>query len=510
MNVSSHDPKKRSTARRRADKNLHDRLVKYSRLIKAGQIITAELNFEALFDVISDQTSEILEAERCSIFLIDEDEQNLCSFVAADMGSNQIQFSTDRGIAGWVFCNKTPQVVNHAYGDPRFYQDVDRQTGFRTINILCVPLMSHFQKCIGTMQVLNKKGGDFTEEDVDLLTYMASYVTVALENSFLYEELREADRARQKAVNHLSHELKTPLSILSAVLARCATTAQNHDLTHLTKTIERGRRCIDRLYNIQEKVDDIVGHNNVECEKQYIEMVDDLISLIEETAEDATIECKPLASHVISRIQSIFSVEPESIDAIRMDLLIKEIVDQAAEKIRERSLRISLAIQDNLTIEMDPKILKKIGEGLLKNAIENTPDGGKIKLEAGAAADEVFLVVQDFGVGITSANKKNIFKGFFHTQSTQHYSSKTPYAFNAGGTGTDLLRMKTYAQRLGFEIGFTSRRCRFAPEETDVCPGKISLCTHIDAESACIDSGGSLFTVRFPKMAGPARHPPIR
>ena len=262
MNVSTHDKQKRAAIRRLADKHLQVQLEKYSRLIQAGQIITSELNVDALFDVISDQTGKILDVERCSIFLIDENQQNLCSFVAADMESDQIQFSTDQGIAGWVFCNRTPQVVNNAYADARFYREVDKKTGFRTVNILCVPLVSHRRNCIGTMQVLNKKGGDFTEDDVDILTYMASYVAVALENSFLYEELKETDRARQKAVNHLSHELRTPLSILSSVLTRFADTAHDHDLTHLTKTIERGRRCIDRLNNIQEKVEDIVGQKN--------------------------------------------------------------------------------------------------------------------------------------------------------------------------------------------------------------------------------------------------------
>ena len=324
MNVSAHNKKKRTAPRRLADKHLQVQLEKYSRLIQAGQIITSELNVDALFDVISDQTGKILDVERCSIFLIDENQQNLCSFVAADMESNQIQFSTDQGIAGWVFCNRTPQVVNNAYADARFYKEVDKKTGFRTVNILCVPLVNHRRNCIGTMQVLNKKGGDFTGDDVDILTYMASYVTVALENASLYEELKETDRARQKAVNHLSHELRTPLSILSSVLTRFAGTADDHDLTHLTKTIERGRRCIERLNNIQEKVEDIVGRKIVDCEKQYTRIFEDLIGLVEETGEDRTLQCGQLAAHVIDRIKSILAFEPERIETIRADLFLKK------------------------------------------------------------------------------------------------------------------------------------------------------------------------------------------
>jgi signal transduction histidine kinase len=502
MNVSTCDKKKRAATRRLADHHLHVKLEKSSRLIQAGQIITSELNFEALFDVISDQTRKILNVERCSIFLVDENQQNLCSFVAADLESDQIRFSTDQGIAGWVFCNRTPQVVNDAYADPRFYKEVDKKTGFHTVNILCVPLVSHRRNCIGTMQALNKKEGDFTEEDVDILTYMASYVTVALENASLYEELKETDRARQKAVNHLSHELRTPLSILSTVLTRFADTAHDHDLTHLTKTIERGRRCIDRLNNIQEKVEDIVGRKSVDCQKQYTRLFEDLISLVEETAEDKANQCGQLAAQVIDRIQSILAFEPERIETIRVDLFLKSIYNQAAEIVRKRRLLLSLAIEDGLYIKMDRTVLKKICDGLLKNAIENTPDEGTIELAAGATDGDVFVEFRDYGVGITPINKKNIFKGFFHTQPTRHYSSKTPYAFNAGGTGTDLLRMRTYAERLGFKIDFSSQRCRFIPVDADACPGSVSLCDNITAGADCIGSGGSTFTVRFPKWTG--------
>lgn len=501
MNASTHNKKKRTAPRRLADKHLHVQFEKYSRLIQAGQIITSELNVDELFHVISDQISKILDVERCSIFLIDETKKNLCSFVSADMGSDQIQFATHQGIAGWVFCNRTPQVVNDAYADARFYKEVDKKTGFRTDNILCVPLVCHRRNCIGTMQVLNKKGGDFTGDDVDILTYMASYVAVALENASLYEELKETDRARQKAVNHLSHELRTPLSILSSVLTRFADAAHDHDLTHLTRTIERGRRCIDRLNNIQEKVEDIVGRKMVDCEKQYTRIFEDLISLVEETGEDTTLQCGQLAAHVIDRIQSILAFEPERIETISVDRFLKNICNHAVEIIRERRLQVSLAIEDGLIIKMDAKILRKICDGLLKNAIENTPNEGTIKLTAGATASDIFLTFQDYGVGITPANQKNIFKGFFHTQPTRFYSSKTPYAFDAGGTGTDLLRMQSYAERIGFKIDFSSQRCRFIPGDADACPGSLSLCENITAETDCMGSGGSIFTVRFPKIS---------
>lgn len=505
--VTNHHPKTRALLRRRSDQLLDKRLAKYTRLIQTGQIITAELNVDALFGVISTQVGKILGVQRCSIFLIDEARQHLRPFVAADLDTDGLRLAKNHGIAGWVFCNKTPQIVNHAYADPRFCREVDQQTGFRTVNLICVPLLSIRRDCIGTMQALNKKEGDFTEEDIDILTHVASYVTVALENGFLYAELKSTDWARQKAVHHLSHELKTPLAILSTVMARLTLGVQDHDLLQLTKTINRGQRSLDRLRNIQEKVEDIVGGKPVDHQSHYLQMLEELISFIEEVGEDPSTHFEPLAVRVVDRIKSLFRFEAEKIETIQVDLFLRTICDRAVDRISDRNLTVSVDIEEDLFISLDRSVLGKICEGLLKNAIENTPDEGKIKIVAGAIADEIMLVFQDHGVGIIIENKKHIFKGFFHTQPTDNYSSKTPYSFNAGGTGTDLLRIKTYAERFGFTIDFSSRRCPFIPLDTDTCPGRVSLCGGIQVANGCICPGGSTFTVRFPRIGRPATTP---
>jgi len=147
---------RRQEIRRTSDQRLNACAEKYTRLIQAGQAITSELNIDTLFRIISDQISKILSVEKCSIFLIDETEQHLCSFVSPDLTPNQIKFPKDQGAAGWVYCHQTPRIVNAAYSDPRFIQRVDRKTESRTVNLLCVPLITPQKKCIGTMQVLNK------------------------------------------------------------------------------------------------------------------------------------------------------------------------------------------------------------------------------------------------------------------------------------------------------------------------------------------------------------------
>jgi hypothetical protein len=134
----------------------------------------------------------------------------------------------------------------------------------------------------------------------------------------------------------------------------------------------------------------------------------------------------------------------------------------------------------------------------VKNAIENTPDDGKIEVFVRKKAKGTELVVRDYGVGITKDHQSRIFEGFFSTQETLDYSSKTPFDFNAGGKGADLLRMKIFSERYNFEIDMISSRCRFIPKASDICPGKISDCKFCTSKEDCYNSGGTTFSLYFP------------
>ena len=119
------------------------------------------------------------------------------------------------------------------------------------------------------------------------------------------------------------------------------------------------------------------------------------------------------------------------------------------------------------------------------------------EIKACSSDAQITIDVCDHGTGITGANQKNIFGGFFHTLDTNFYTSKKPYDFNAGGAGLDLLRMKIFAERFGFSISVDSTRCKFIPMDTDICEGKISACPFVRERSECLSSGGSTFSIKF-------------
>jgi len=149
---------------------------------------------------------------------------------------------------------------------------------------------------------------------------------------------------------------------------------------------------------------------------------------------------------------------------------------------------------------LDP--LTKIVEGLVRNAVENTPDQGRIQVTVRPEPGTAVLEVRDNGVGITPEDQALVFKGVFTTRETDQYSSRRPYDFNAGGKGLDLFRMKIFSERYGFKIRLESRRCRFIRGGDDLCPGAIQRCGACRSREECLDSGGTVVTVEFPAAEG--------
>jgi signal transduction histidine kinase len=193
-----------------------------------------------------------------------------------------------------------------------------------------------------------------------------------------------------------------------------------------------------------------------------------------------------------------FSIPSETQETVFLYPLVQKVLASTREKAKHREIQIFLEGDEDISIVTDPRIVEETLEGLLRNAIENTPDEGRIRIGLRQIQQNIFLKVQDEGIGITDENQRYIFDGLFTTQETDLYSSRKPYDFGAGGKGLDLLRMKAYGQRFGFGLSMESRRCVYLPTDRDICPGKISKCGRCQNTEDCLNSGGSIFSLAFP------------
>jgi adenylate cyclase len=179
------------------------------RTLELMAAISTELNIETLLEKIIKGTTELLEAERGTLFLYDARANELWSLVAEGAGRREIRIPSNAGIAGWAFTSG--QVVNipDAYADPRFNQAVDRATGFRTRNILATPVVNKNGRIIGVVQLLNKAGGPFLEGDERRLKGFVAQVVAALENAQLFDEVLQLKNYNEGILKSLTNGVVT-------------------------------------------------------------------------------------------------------------------------------------------------------------------------------------------------------------------------------------------------------------------------------------------------------------
>lgn len=488
-------PKERTGSEDRFSKEI---FAKYNELFKVGELITSEMDYDVLFDVIIKETNRIMEVERCSIFLLDEKGETLNAFASAGVGGLIIQVPKSEGIVGWVFSKREPALVNNVTEDKRFYPEIDKKSPSPTRNILCAPLINRKKECIGALEVVNKKIGGFTNDDLEVLIRLSNYVAIALENATLYRELQMMDRAKERVINHLSHELKTPISLVKGSIVNLAKKLRLYDSAKADKLEVLGKRNVQKLVVLQDKVEDIVSHRPVKEKDLIFNIVKQAANIVSDlTAEEETTDL--ILKKIHDRIESIYTAGETKFEKIHLKGFIEDVLMDALSQSDRKVFSIQKDMDESLTLYMDRNILTKIVFGLIKNAIENTPDEGKIMIRSYATDKDIVIDFTDHGIGITRENQNEIFGGFFHTQETKMYSTKKPFDFNAGGAGIDLLRIKIFSEKFGYIVDFTSQRCEYIMLESDQCIGKISSCEHIQTKSQCHQSGGSTFSIRFPK-----------
>ncbi|MFB6263797.1 MAG: GAF domain-containing protein [Bradymonadaceae bacterium] len=189
------------------------------------QEISSELGKSVQLDdllvSIMDKITGLMDAERSSLFLIDEETGELWSKVSQGVVDQEIRLEKGEGIAGWVAETGKSINIRDAYRDDRFNPEFDSETGFTTESILCQPVRNSDGDIMGVVEVLNSRSGEFSAADENLLSAIANQAAVAIQNSRLYleqleanRELRDTKKRLEKKVAELDllHEVEQELS----------------------------------------------------------------------------------------------------------------------------------------------------------------------------------------------------------------------------------------------------------------------------------------------------------
>eukprot|EP01065_Artemidia_motanka_P040269 TRINITY_DN5009_c0_g2_i1.p1 TRINITY_DN5009_c0_g2~~TRINITY_DN5009_c0_g2_i1.p1 ORF type:complete len:1586 (+),score=568.87 TRINITY_DN5009_c0_g2_i1:43-4800(+) len=395
----------------------------------------------AMMARIMTRARQVLTVERASVFLIDEEKQELWSIVTdaetvAQLHDSVIRFPVGVGLAGHVAVTGEMLNIRDVYQCGLFNPEVDRKTGFVTRTTLCVPIKSqHINKVMGVIQFINKANGDhFHEEDEDLALSFSSFVGISLNNVILYDELaegklvreqntelrrlrQEAEQAAEAKSNFLmamSHEIRTPMSGVIGMCELLSNTPLTDEQREMNDTI---RHCGEALLAV---INDVLDYGKIGAGKLELEQRDfSAVSLAEET-----------------------------IDVLR-------------SKTEAKCITVSLEVATDMysCIVGDSYRLRQIIINLMGNACKFTPQNGSITVtlrpweeqqqQQEGQEVEVYFAVTDTGIGISEEAQQRLFRPFEQAEAgtTRQY----------GGTGLGLAICKQLVEAMNGQIGITSR-----------------------------------------------------
>jgi len=213
-------------------------------LLEVTRLLSSDMSLKSILETMFRTTTRIMNCDRYSLFIYDEEKDELHSKIALGSEQEEIRFPADKGIAGDVFQTGVPVNIKDCYADRRFNPQVDVKTGYKTKTLLCIPVTSFDGRRIGVIQVLNKREGVFTPYDEYLLGLLASHLGVAVQRAFLMENYLEKQKLENEM--NIAHAIQASLTPgrapvfhgfdISCLSRQCETTGGDYlDFVNLTR-----------------------------------------------------------------------------------------------------------------------------------------------------------------------------------------------------------------------------------------------------------------------------------
>ena len=477
-------------------------------LLRIFQQLHRFTHLDELLEFLAVEVQQLLHVGGAIVLLLDETRQEFFFRVAAldrpTSGERMrtLRFPVQQGVAGYVFRTGEPLIVPDTSVNPYFLKQIDEQAEYATQNMLDVPIATPNRR-LGVLCVVNKQAGAFTPADVNLLSTIASTIALPIENASIhdalnrsYEEVKSLNRAKDRVIHHLAHELKTPASVLSASFKLLSKRLTGLDRQENKRILERAQRNLQRILDMQYEVEDILREKDYTSYHIFSILLDACVDELDVLIADELGEWN-IMQRVRRRIDDLFGPREAISRKIALDQFVPECLETLRPQFSHRTCQVTLHRESAPPVLIPPDVLTKIVTGLLRNAVENTPDEGLINVRVKNAPSGPQLIVQDYGIGMSAENQRLVADNYFPAPAISEYTSRQPYDFQAGGKGFDLLRMKIFSERYHFTLDIHSERCGHLPEPRDLCPGNCRHCAYCQSTQECLLSGGTTVTVQF-------------
>ena len=357
---------------------LRQLIVRLSRLVEVSVTLNSTLEPEPLLQFLIRSAADLLDGEAASILLFDEKTQRL--YFAASTGADpaelrKIPVPLEGSIAGTIYRDDKPLIINEVASDPRHYRQVGEKIRFEARTMIGVPMRMRDRR-IGVLEALNKRGGPFTESDLQTLSIIASQAAVAIHNANLvsalqkaYDELGKVEKLKSDFIAIASHELRTPLGVIlgyAALLKEDADQATSEHAAAVLNSALRMRALIEDMTNMNMLR---VGSAEMAISSQALQPI----------LEAAYQEMRPL--------------------------------------IEAKGQQVSRHVAaEQLQANVDAPKLTMALTNLLNNAMRFTPGGGQIELGLERHGPEAWMLVRDNGVGLPPDQLEHVFDQFYQVE----------------------------------------------------------------------------------------------
>jgi K+-sensing histidine kinase KdpD len=336
-------------------------------LLESAKVLNSSLDLETLIGLILKTAEQTVDADRGTVYVIDEAKKELWSLVQEGARTVKIRLPLGKGIAGFV--GQSGETVNLAdvYQDPRFHPDVDKVTGYKTKSMLCMPMKNKDGKVIGVFQLLNKKNtsdGVFTSDDESLMEALSIHAAIAVENAQTAQAMVQNERlsAVGKMASSIIHDIKNPMGVLrlsAQVIRRKSPDAEIQQIS------DEMMRQIDRFVAMSQEILDFSrGVNAVNI-------------------EDVSV--------------------PEFMETARVVL---------ANDLASHNVAVTTKIEYKGLMAVDQEKMMRVFYNLATNARDAMPNGGTLTIGVDRREYTVVIEFTDTGVGMPAEIRSRVFEPF--------------------------------------------------------------------------------------------------
>jgi signal transduction histidine kinase len=345
--------------------------------------VLERLELAELLPLVARSVGRVMGTQNCMLMLRDGDELELAGHEGLEPAAVSAlqRLAVGEGLTGWVAREGLPLAIDEVRDDPRVRAGLAERFGYRSF--LCVPL-KRGDEVLGTLSVVSRTPRRFGPEPQELLEAFADQAAVAIENARLFDDARanlarvteakrrleELDRMRQQYVRNVSHEFRTPLTVIKG---------------YAEYLMEAGPQEPGALRDVMRVVTD-------SCDR-VIDMVDTLleVSRLEQGGEPA--------------------LAISSVDLAEVARTAAEALGRNAEK---KGVQLVLELPgEPLALEADVGLLQHLARKLVDNAVKYSASGTAVIVRARRAGEALELEVEDAGIGIAAEHLPHIFEKFY-------------------------------------------------------------------------------------------------